>query len=255
MFSQEKYLRALLAKRLGKRPYYFESLDSTNSFIINKDWHEGAMALADIQTDGKGRSGKNWVTVPGNACFSFAVTDLDKNMLMPLNLLAGFAVTDVLRRFAPVSLKWPNDCVCGGKKICGILLETSFAGDRLEKLAVGIGINLYDRCVPKVAGIPVTSLETLGADPSGISREEIIADIITRFEELTELLKEGNIAIEETWRGYSANIGGEISVTLSGEKRIFREKGVTAEGALLALDKYGRETVINSGEIGYDFGR
>lgn len=254
MFDKEKYLQHLKTFILGRRLYYFDSICSTNSFIINEDWKRGAIAVAEVQTDGKGRSGRNWVSSGGNAYFSFAVTHLDKSLLMPLNIIIGFAVCDVLRKYTSVSLKWPNDCVAGGKKVCGILLETSFEGANLEKLAVGIGINLFDRCLPCGLDRPVTSLETRGVSEKVIEREIIIADILNEAEKLINLLQDGKIAIEKLWKSYSANINKDITVTIGNDKKVFTERGITKNGALIA-ETIGEDIrIITSDEVGYDFG-
>lgn len=254
MFDREKYFNNLQTQYLGRRLHYFESIDSTNSFIIDKDWKRGAVAVAELQSKGKGRSGKNWTTVPGNACFSFAIAGFDKKFLMPLNIIAGFAVADVLKEYAPVRLKWPNDCVLNGKKICGILLETSFEGEKLEKLAVGVGINLYDANLPVNLDIPITSAETFGVPSGAICREKIIALVLNNVEKYINLLNENSIDIKELWGGYSANLGKNISVTVGGVKQTFIEKGIDENGSLVAENKNGLDIKITSGEVGYDFG-
>lgn len=254
MFDEEQYLQNLHTFSLGRRLYHFESVDSTNSFIINKDWKRGAIAVADVQTNGKGRSGRNWVSESGNAYFSFSVTHLDKSMLMPLNIIIGYAVCDVLRKYTSVYLKWPNDCVASGKKICGILLEASFDGINVDKLAVGIGINLFDINVPKDLNIPVTSLETQGVPTETIIKEKIIADILNRAEELICKLEEGDIEIEKLWRSYSANLGKNITIKIGADKKGFTELGIAKNGALIA-ETIGEEIrIITSDEVGYDFG-
>lgn len=254
MFDKEKYLKHLRTFILGRKLYCFDSIGSTNSFIINEDWKRGAIAVAEVQTGGKGRSGRNWVSVSGNAYFSFAVTHFDKSLLMPLNIIVGFAVCEVLRKYTSVSIKWPNDCVAGGKKICGILLDTSFDGANLEKLAVGIGINLYDSCVPCGLDRPVTSLETMGVSAKVIEREILIADILNETEKYINLLQDGELAIENLWRSYSANLNKDITIKIGADKKGFTERGITKNGALIAETIGGEIRIITSEEVGYDFG-
>jgi len=102
-----------------------------------------SIIIADRQLSGKGRSGRIWESLShGNLYISFVLPPIDVNKLLPLNVVTGYAVVDSLRNILNVKLKWPNDLVIKNKKLGGILLETKFTGNRLEKIVVGIGVNV-----------------------------------------------------------------------------------------------------------------
>ena len=130
LYNEMEIKEELNTKKIGKEIYFYEQTDSTNQCIrrlAKEGKPEGVIAIAEIQTAGKGRRGKSWQSPKGTGIwFSFL---LKPNITPPeaplLTLLAGLAVCRAIRQQTALEakIKWPNDILIAGKKVCGILTE------------------------------------------------------------------------------------------------------------------------------------
>lgn len=105
----------------------------------------GTLVLADAQTAGRGRGSRSWQSAPGAGIWLTLVErPRDPAATLVLSLRLALRLAPVLERWAPegVGVKWPNDLLCGGRKLAGILTEVRWRGDRVEWVAIGIGINV-----------------------------------------------------------------------------------------------------------------
>jgi BirA family biotin operon repressor/biotin-[acetyl-CoA-carboxylase] ligase len=132
----------------------------------------GATWVAETQTEGRGRQGRGWIAVAGEGLlFSVLLrTECPLGRLPLFALAAGLAVRQAVARAVPeaeVRVKWPNDVVVGTRKVAGILVEATLAGDRVEGVVVGVGINVRTRQFPEELRGRATSIELLG----GASRD------------------------------------------------------------------------------------
>jgi BirA family biotin operon repressor/biotin-[acetyl-CoA-carboxylase] ligase len=141
--------------------HQFSELDSTNTtaavYLNDPATEEGTVIWAYTQTRGRGTHGKTWQSPEGNLYFSLILTPknstAERNTM--LSLVAGMGVVTTLKELfpnLPLSLKWPNDVLIDGKKVCGILLE-----QHEEAVIVGIGLNV--KYFPKDTDFPATCLE------------------------------------------------------------------------------------------------
>jgi BirA family biotin operon repressor/biotin-[acetyl-CoA-carboxylase] ligase len=227
-----------LTNSWGKNFIFLDEVDSTNSYILRNDLEAGTVVAAACQTAGKGRGGRAWRSPSGSLAFSVALPSVSKKILSGLQILAAYATIDALIDYADIRVKWPNDLVCGEKKIAGILLETVFSGNTPSKLALGIGLN--------VNGAP-TDIETaayLSAYSHVIpSFGKIMADIVNslneRFEEYIETED-----IQSDWPHYSAFFGKKISFHHKGKLISATEKGISPEGYII-VEHNGIEEVYN----------
>ena len=112
----------------------------------------GTTFVADSQTAGRGRQGRAWLSERGDSLLVSVVLRVScaPAHLPPLSLVAGLAVCDAIAPdvFVAPKLKWPNDVWLDGKKVAGVLVEASLAGDRVESLVVGVGVNVHTRTFP-----------------------------------------------------------------------------------------------------------
>ncbi|HBT65799.1 MAG TPA: biotin--[acetyl-CoA-carboxylase] ligase, partial [Ruminococcaceae bacterium] len=137
-------LSGLTARTIGNPVYYFESLDSTNRWLKENGnlMPHGTLCWTGFQTSGRGRLGRKWCAAKGQSvALSLLIKPSNKAALLPL--ICGIAVCDALQLLTgkTFQIKWPNDIICEGYKICGVLCENCLSEDGGYAVA-GIGINL-----------------------------------------------------------------------------------------------------------------
>ncbi|TAK63853.1 MAG: biotin--[acetyl-CoA-carboxylase] ligase [Bacteroidetes bacterium] len=163
--SPESIRKELHTKIIGRNIILLETIDSTNIYLKSlgsQQGPEGTVVLAEEQTAGRGRRGRNWTSQRGkNLTFSVLLhpTNQTQNVGL-LSLLAGLAVTKAIRSSAslPAECKWPNDVLINGKKVCGILSEMVTSADNPPSIIVGIGINVNQTEFPEEIRETATSL-------------------------------------------------------------------------------------------------
>jgi BirA family biotin operon repressor/biotin-[acetyl-CoA-carboxylase] ligase len=240
----------------GVRLEALQSVDSTNAEALRRasGGEQGPLwIIADHQTSGRGRSGRTWSTGDGNLAGTLL-------MMLPreraavsyqLALLAGVAVFDALEssgavpEAAGLRLKWPNDILIDGRKLGGILIESTPVGGRLA-IAVGIGLNLHSH--PFDTALPAASLAEFGTPPSRCDLigllSHAVADWLARWQE-----GDGFGEIRAAWLERAGPTGEKCSVT-AGEQRVEgRFSGLDADGALLILTADGRQQRYTYGDV------
>lgn len=224
-----------------RRVEYFDTINSTNAELVEK-LKSGASFLGDVivaaaQSAGRGRRGKSFSSLPGGLYFSFVTK---KNDVAPLTVAAGVAVASALSHFGfSPEIKWVNDVLLGGKKVCGILAE---AVSGTDFCVIGIGINVLASAIPdELKGI-ATSLDI--EDGKTPPLEELVAAILCRFETLepAETLK----TIAE-YKKYLKMLGKKVTLVQTGE--VCTASDVTERGELICTRFDGSITILNSGEI------
>lgn len=137
-----------MSEKIGNRIIRLDEVDSTNSYLKGRNdllQQHGLVVIADMQTSGRGRVGREFVSLRGkNLTFSVVLhPELPLGEIQVLSLLAGVAVSRVLEKYLnKIRLKWPNDVLASEKKICGILLEAiTISKQSFPVLVMGIGLN------------------------------------------------------------------------------------------------------------------
>lgn len=187
-WRQDVYERELVSRWLGRRFRYEEQTDSTNSQVraaAAQGTPEGLVIAAGSQSAGRGRRGRSWDSpADGGLYFSLLLRpDLAPAKAPMLTLAAACSAGNTLREDygIGVQVKWPNDLVLGGRKICGILTEMSLDGCGRPAVTVGIGVNVANRSIaPELAG-RATSLYLETGQIYG--REELLARLLNRLEQ------------------------------------------------------------------------
>ena len=135
-------------KIIGKKILHFKTIDSTNHFartLIKEEIDEGSIVVADIQTSGRGRNNRLWSSPIGGLWFSVILyPDISSKKGMTVTMAASVSVADAIKKSFGLNteIKWPNDILINGKKVCGILTEIETKNDRIFYSIVGIGINV-----------------------------------------------------------------------------------------------------------------
>ncbi|MGE4265922.1 MAG: biotin--[acetyl-CoA-carboxylase] ligase [Deferribacterales bacterium] len=231
-----------------------DSVNSTNIYAVSGSFPAFTVVTAEEQTAGRGRSGRKWHSVKGlNLYFSIVLNGIEPQKLLPMNIFAGYVMADTLRDVAEIKIKWPNDIIAGGKKLAGILMETSFSGGTLEKAVLGIGLNVNIDEFPEDIAMMATSLKVLTG--RNFSREELLASYMNNFEAAYDDFITDRINLVKLWSDYSAFLDKKISIHKDGVKTQYTERGIDQFGCLKAENAEGRSETIVTGDIGYDFCR
>jgi len=201
---------------------------------------------ASEQTGGRGRSGRNWVSPPGNLYASLLLTyPRALPTIAQLSLVAGLAAHEAVSALAPslpLRLKWPNDLLVDDAKICGILIEGRMNHDTgAHNVVVGIGINLAHH--PDLAGRRTASLAVLGivALP-----QDALTHLAAAFEHWRGLWAEGDgmPAIRHAWMERALELDTPVTVHAGPEQLEGRYLGLDADGAmLLGLPQSGQRRI------------
>jgi BirA family biotin operon repressor/biotin-[acetyl-CoA-carboxylase] ligase len=220
------------------RVQHHTTLDSTNAEAMRlaAAGETGPLwILAVVQTAGRGRAGRSWVSEPGNLQASLlTVLSPASPKAYQLSLVAGVAVFDAIgAAMAPppegLRLKWPNDVYIGAEKAGGILIESSAVSAGLAAV-IGIGVNLVTR--PEVLARPVTCLAAHGAAPSP---EALLAHIAAAMGHWLAVWAEGRgfSAIREAWLIRAHPIGERMSINTGAETVTGAFSGIDDDGALV----------------------
>lgn len=243
----------LRSKKIGRHIYYYEETDSTNNRAKQEadNAPDGSVFLAEIQTGGKGRLGRNWSSAPGVGVWNSILLKpgLPPASTVQITLLAGLAVCRTLRALSNVDaqIKWPNDIVADGKKICGILTEMSAEMERVNYVVCGIGINVNTPSFPSELETRAASLYTLTGKT--YDRRQVARRLYEEFELLYEqFLHDGAETLLPAYKEYCITLGREVSVLSGHETLSGRACDITPEGCLIVLTEKGKITV-NAGEV------
>lgn len=241
----------LTTKSFGKPLHFFPSIDSTNTYaarLAREGAAEGCAVIADEQTGGKGRLGRSWVSPPGvNLYMSLILRPAVSTATVPqVGLLAAVAVADAIEDVCPLipAIKWPNDILIDGKKVCGILAEMQTEAGLLKAVVLGIGVNVNAplSAFPEELRDKASSLFLLGG--RAIDRSAFTAAVLTHLEKLYILwLEEGFPALRPLWERRATGLLGKVITVAAAEGTITGTvQGLDSDGALLLGDE-GSETL------------
>lgn len=232
----------------------FDAIDSTNEEARRRAavGERGPLWIwAKRQTAGRGRRGREWESPEGNLMATLLVAPgVTPPEAARLSFVAALAVQDLVTAYATrsaVKVKWPNDVLIDGKKVAGILLESSGDSgvDVLPWVAVGIGVNLMQ--APTAAQYPATFIGAHGSTPSPAEALAALAEAWeTRFRTWRV---SGFAAIRDAWLGVAAGLGQAIEVRLPGETLTGRFETLMPDGALSLLLPSGARRAITAGEV------
>jgi BirA family biotin operon repressor/biotin-[acetyl-CoA-carboxylase] ligase len=231
----------------------FSSLDSTNKEAIRaaEDGHAGNLWItAANQSAGKGRRGREWLSQEGNLfCSLLLKNNIEAIMASQLSFVAALAVYDtvveVLGDDIEIKCKWPNDILVEGKKISGILLESSgAAGGKPDYIIIGIGLNLMSH--PTNALYPAANIREFGEDISSEEALEILANYMADYINIWQ--RTGFADIRKIWLTRAKGQGSNIIVKLLHKEMTGRFIDLDSTGGLLLQTEEHLE-IITAGDI------
>lgn len=247
-------LRGLDTSVFGRKMEIHSSIGSTNARakeLALNGAPEGTVVIADEQVQGRGRLGRSWISPPGKGIWMSVVLRprLFPQQASRITIMTAVAVANALKRSAQieVGIKWPNDIVCGGKKLCGILNEVHAEPQVIHYAVVGIGLNVNFSQEDLPDGIKDLATSLKIEKDKEFCRVDIIRAILQEMEKsylqrlnndrFTELLKE--------YEAHSVILGKRVRVIgidseLSGYAEGFGEDG----SLILRLDDGRLETIL-----------
>jgi BirA family biotin operon repressor/biotin-[acetyl-CoA-carboxylase] ligase len=243
---------------VGSEILYFDSLDSTNSYagkLASEGCNEGLTVIAGKQTGGRGRLGRSWESPEEKGIYISAVIkpDMAPAESPILTFAAAVAVVDAMRKATGIKagIKWPNDLIIDGKKVCGILLEMSSEADRVNYVIIGIGVNYSQDTGDFPAELKDKAVSLKMAAANGrFSRLSVIKAILSELDSALELIKGGfNKEILDAWREQSVTLGREVAFIMKDKGYCGMAVDITDEGRLLVDCRDGVRRELLSGEI------
>lgn len=241
---------------LGTRICHYEKVDSTNRVareLAEAGAAEGTVVIAEVQENGKGRLGRYWVSPRGGVWLSLVLCPPVAPVEAPcITLLSAVAVVKAVRQVTGLAagIKWPNDVLVNGKKVCGILTEMKSELDAINYLIAGIGVNvnLTAGDFPEELQHPATSLMLeLGRE---VSRVNLVQELLRQFEELYgQLMQEGFTRIRNQWKELSVTLNREVKVTFLKEAYRGQAVDIDADGALLVQSADGQLKRFCAGDV------
>ncbi len=247
---------ALAGLPLGEMRYY-DTLDSTN--LEAARWAEEkagdlSLVIADEQTAGRGRDGRQWFTPPGAALacsliLRFSHADDPPRLLSRLTALGGLAVCDALiQDYAlPAELKWPNDVLIRRRKTAGLLSEAHWQGDQLTAVILGIGVNVHPPAVPPLQKLlyPATCVsEEAGCS---LDRLKLLHFILLRLLNRKKELESAQFLLD--WENYLAFKGEWVQILEKNRTLEGRLLGLNPDGSLRLAPRSGQVISIYAGDL------
>lgn len=242
---------------LGRKIHWYPSMESTNGMAMKlalQDVAHGSIVTALEQTGGRGRRGRTWFSPQGGLWLSIILQQPFPLRIAPeLTLLTSVAVKRALALEVGVQakIKWPNDILLEGKKICGILAEIRADGEQVEHAVVGIGINTNIQAADFPRDITERASSVQALSGRRVSHIRLLTRLLTEFESLFHELTLGHgfANISDEWRESSHTLGKEIQVqTPTGLVVGFAER-IDDHGVLYVRQANGEVMEIQSGEI------
>lgn len=239
----------------GCEVFYFDSIDSTNTKAkeLAENGHpHGTLVVAGTQTLGRGRRGRSWESAGDRGVFMTLILkpEINPNNASMLTLVSALATAKALSELSgkQALIKWPNDIVMNGKKICGILTEMSAQFDYINHIVIGIGVNVHNEAFPEELSQMASSL--LLECCERFSRTEIIEKILEYFESYYEIFLETEdlSGLVKEYNSLLVNMNNRVKVLDPKEPFEGKAVGITKRGELI-VDTWESRKSVSSGEV------
>lgn len=245
--NKEKIKKGLQTKIIGKDFYIFDTVTSTFDAADTLPVSNGTVVCAKVQTNGRGRLGREWISQAGGVYFSLILSPEEcAENLQIYTAICAVGVQRAISKFVPCFIKWPNDIVSqDGKKLCGILTKSKFCDGKTPYINVGIGINA-NNLVSSSALPYASSLKEYVKDE--IDENALLCDVLLEIEKCTEINDIKKITDE-----FSKNC-----ITVGRMVKIVLPDGQSIKGRCVSVDPDGSALIekddkslmkVNSGEV------
>jgi len=240
----------------GNKIYFYNEIDSTNNEAKKKAEDgatQGTLVITECQNSGRGRRGKKWISPSGSGIWmSFILRPtIHPSGASMITLVAALSVVHAMKNINGLecNIKWPNDIVVNGKKVCGILTEMSSELDAVNYVIIGIGINVnmtaFDEEIKDIASS--LYLETALT----IKRSQVVADFAKSFEKYYNIFMqtEDMSGLVDEYNELLVNVGREVKINNINSQFIGNAIGINERGELLVNKQDGVVEKIVAGEV------
>jgi len=236
------------------------SINSTNSYLLEKSHQTkdtGLICLAEYQTAGKGRRGREWVSPFGSNIYLSILWQYQQGpaSISGLSLAVGVAVIRALKDcgIEGVGLKWPNDIFWQDKKLAGILIEVSGETNGPCSAVIGLGLNFYmpNEKAKSINQDWVDLAQILGENPINL-RNKLASKLLNYLMPTIANFEQDTLASYlEEWREYDCMKGKQVQIYMGQQTYSGMVKGIDDNGLLLLVDEHGKEKAFASGEVSF----
>ena len=233
---------------LEQKIHYFPAISSTMDSardLAKRGAKEGTIVIAEAQTRGRGRLSREWLSPEGGIYFTLILRPRISPAYAPrINLMVAVAVAATIRKLLGLKaeLKWPNDVLIEGRKVCGILAEIDAETDVINFVNVGIGINA-NTSIPQFEKTATSLKDVLGRE---ISRKDFLRSLLVEIERRLPLLMKVDLLDE--WKKLSATLKKDVRIMSLGEEVIGQAIDIDATGALILKGKDGSLRTVLVGD-------
>lgn len=236
---------------VGKQIYFYPSATSTMAIakkLAKEGATEGTVVIADKQTSGRGRLGRTWLSPDSNLAMSI-ILHPSLNYLPELIMIASVAVVRAIKNVADIKaqIKWPNDVMIKGKKVCGILIENEVKGNIVifSIIGIGINVNLNPPAFPEISTIATSLSHELGRE---VPRTELTCAVLSELEKLYSQAQAG-ISVYKDWQENMETLGKFIRVQSGKSVEQGKAEAVTETGNLIIRHPDGSLAEIIAGDV------
>ena len=253
----EEFKKSLQTRHFGKCIFFSREVNSTSDWakeLAETGAEEGTVTLAQAQTAGRGRLGREWISPKGGLWFSIVLRPYQKaSDAMKLVFVASLVVAEILseKYGLRTETKWPNDVLVNGKKICGVLAEMSTKGEKVNYVILGVGVNA-NFCAHNVLSESVKTTATSIQDELGkkIRLESLFRALLGEMERSYDRYVEaGFVPLLERWKRHAGFLGQMVVVTDQNERLNGLALDVDLEGALILRLEDGTVRRIVVGDV------
>lgn len=256
LFCQHELESRMDTSWAGHPLFCYDVLDSTNlraKLVAEQGAGHGTLIVADMQTAGRGRRGRSWSSPPGTNVYYTLVLkpEIAPDKASMLTPVMGLAVAEGIRRVCDLEamIKWPNDIVVNGKKVCGILAEMSVERDYIHYVVIGVGINVGLQEFPEEAAATAACLQQeCGKE---VSRVELITSTMRSFEKYYDIFMESKDLSGLVEQYDSLLVNRDRQVRVMDPKGEFQgvARGINGQGELLVERENGSLVNVYAGEV------
>ena len=246
----------LQTKLLGRDIVSRSEMGSTQELareLAEKDGPEGCLVVAERQSQGRGRRGRSWASLPGSIAMSVIFRPpLEPWRVSHFPLLAGVAAARAISASTGLRplLKWPNDVLINDRKAVGILAEMNADAESIAYILLGLGLNVNaaDKDFPSDIRETATSLRREANRP--FSRVELIQSLLLELESLyLDYLERGFAPVQALWREMSHTLGRRVRVELPTRTIEGLALDIDASGCLVLRSREGKEETVSAGDV------